>query len=120
MGDNSSNYPDSPPPGPVLDYRTPVRAGQVYRPPRKPLPTAFCVGFGSASVVIAIVWAILETNLVHHAATRIVTTVGLIGVALCIMKETRLAGLSVLLAAGAWYVMIACCLGIGMIPTRVF
>ena len=108
--------PSSTPHGPVLEYR----AGQIYRPPRKPLPTGFCVGFGSASIVIAVVWAYVETNLISHSATRIVITIGLIGLAFCAQKETRLAGLSILLAAATWYLMIAFCLTIGIVPPRVF
>ena len=120
MTRDPTNPAGPPPHRPVLEYRTPIQPGQLYRPPRKPLPTGFCVGFGSASIVIAIVWAFVQMNFVAHAATRIVITIGLIGLVFCAMKETRLAGLSILLAAAAWYLMIAFCLTIGIVPARVF
>jgi hypothetical protein len=108
---NSATPP--PAPGPVLEYRTPVPFSRVYRPPRKSLPTPFCVGFGSACLAIIVAWGILYWLSVHHCAWIIFGAVSVIGAALCAFKKIRLAGIAVIVAVDVWFLMIGFCFAIG-------
>jgi len=109
-----------PEPGPVLDYRTPVPMTRAYRPPRKPLPTMFCVGWGAASIAILFTWGTLYSNNVRHSALLVVIGVSMAGAALCAVKELRLAGLAALMVVAIWFLMIGGCFAIGGFGGNVF
>jgi hypothetical protein len=114
--DDRPNAAELPPPTPadsVLEYRTPAPATRVYRPPRKPLPTPFCIGFGSASLVILFVWGNLYSNSVRHSVLIVAIGMGAVGLALCAVKELRLAGLAVLVVVSVWFLMIGGCFALG-------
>jgi hypothetical protein len=106
--------------GPVLEYRTPVPVTRIYRPPRKPLPAMFCVGWGAASFAILIMWAAMYSNNVRHSALIVVVAVGAAGAALCAVKELRPAGLAVLMVVGIWFLLIGGCFAIGGINQEIF
>ena len=109
-----------PDPSPVLNYLSPDPFAGIHRPPRKPLPTPFCVGFGAASIGILFVWAPLSAYSVHHSVLYIVLVTGMIGGTFAANKPYRLAGLAVLLALGIWFLMIGGCYAIGGFDSRVF
>ncbi len=116
---NAANPPPAQP-GPVLEYRTPAPVTGVYRPPRKPLPTAFCVGFGSASLVILFAWGTLYSNSVRHSVLIVAIGIGAAGLALCAAREFRLAGLAVLMVVSIWFLMIGGCFALGGLNPSTF
>ena len=120
--DDSPIPPDPPPPAPpdpVLEYRTPAPVTGVYRPPRKPLPTPFCIGFGAASIAILFLWGYLYSH-VRHSVLVLSIGIGAVGLALCAVKELRLAGLAVLMVVSIWFLMIGGCFAMGGYGPNIF